>query len=283
MSKKEYAVIGHPIGHTMSPFIHNRLFALAGIEAEYKVMDIAPENLSEAYAEQLSSLDGFNITIPHKSAIIPCLSSLDKKAKLYGSVNTVDRNGRGYTTDPDGFLKALSLNGIRPDGNVVIVGTGGVARTIAFEVAKAGGSIVIAVRREDIHAASQLACEIMDKTIHPSISTCYIDRIEKLDKDIDLLVNATPVGMYPDVDKMPVSEKILAECHAVFDVVYNPLETKLIQTAKSMGKKTAGGMEMLVWQAVESHKIWDGSVYDEKDIAQLCIDVSEELKKTFSK
>ena len=281
MSKKQYAVIGYPIGHTMSPFIHQRLFSLSGIEADYSVMEVTPENLENDYRQTLAQLDGFNITIPHKSAIIPCLSSLDKKARLYGSVNTVDRNGKGYTTDADGFLKALSLNNIRPDGNVVIVGTGGVARTIAFEIARAGGSIVIAVRREDIHVASKLACELMSKAIHPSVSTCYIDRIEKLDKDIDLLVNATPVGMYPHVDEMPVNEKIIAECHAVFDVIYNPLETKLIQTAKAMGKKTAGGMEMLVWQAVVAHQIWDGSVYEEKDIAQLCIDVSEELKKTF--
>ncbi len=281
MSKKHYAVIGHPIGHTMSPFIHQRLFSLAGVEADYSVMEVLPENLENDYRQTLAQLDGFNITIPHKSAIIPYLSSLDKKAELYGSVNTVDSNGKGYTTDSDGFLKALSLNGIAPDGNVVIVGTGGVARTIAFEVAKAGGSIVIAVRHEDIHVASSLACELMDKTIHPSVSTCYIDRIDKLDKDIDLLVNATPVGMYPNTDEMPVSENIIAECHAVFDVIYNPLETKLIQTARRMGKKTAGGMEMLVWQAVVAHQIWDGSVYDVNDIAQLCLDVSEELKKTF--
>ena len=281
MSKKQYAVMGHPIGHTMSPFIHNRLFALSGIDAEYSVIDVAPEKLKTAYAEILSRLDGFNITIPHKRAIIPYLSALDKKASLYGSVNTVDSSGKGYTTDPDGFLKALSVHGIKPDGNVVIVGTGGVARTMAFEAAKAGGSIVIAVRREDIHMAAELACEIMGKTIHPSVSTCYIDRIEKLDKDIDLLINATPVGMYPDIDQMPVSEKIIGECHAVFDAVYNPLQTKLVTTAKAMGKKAIGGMSMLVWQAVAAHEIWDGSTYDVKDIEQLCEDTAKELQKNF--
>ena len=153
---------------------------------------------------------------------------------------------------------------------------------MAFEAAKAGAAITIAVRREDIHMVSALACEIMERTIHPCISTCYIDRLEKVDRTIDLLVNATPVGMYPNIDFMPVGENIIKNCTAVFDAVYNPLETKLIKTAKAMGKKTIGGMSMLVWQAVVAHQIWDGTEYNIKDIEQLCIDASEELQKKFN-
>ncbi|MEE1154684.1 MAG: shikimate dehydrogenase [Acutalibacteraceae bacterium] len=281
MSKKKYAVIGHPIGHTMSPFIHNRLFDLAGIDAEYSIIDVAPEMLAEDYKNKLSKLDGFNITIPHKSAIIPCLTGLDKKAELYGSVNTVDANGRGYTTDPDGFLQALKAQGIALEGSIVIVGTGGVSRTMAFEAAKAGADLTIAVRREDIHVVAELACEIMTKTVHPSISTCYIDRLDKFERHIELLVNATPLGMYPNIDNMAVSENIIERSSAVFDAVYNPLETKLIKTAKAMGKKAIGGMDMLVWQAVVSHQIWDGSTYALEDIEQLCLDASAELEKNF--
>lgn len=281
MSKKKYAVIGHPIGHTMSPFIHNRLFQLAGIDAEYSVIDVAPEMLAEDYKNTLSKLDGFNITIPHKSAIIPSLTGLDKKAEMYGSVNTVDANGMGYTTDPDGFLQALKANGIALEGSVVIVGTGGVARTMAFEAAKAGADLTIAVRREDIHMVAKLACEIMTKTVHPSIETCYIERLGTFEKHIDLLINATPLGMHPNVDSMAITEDIIEKSNAVFDVVYNPLETKLVKTAKAMGKKAVGGMDMLVWQAVVSHQIWDGSTYSVKDIEQLCKDASAELEKNF--
>lgn len=281
MSKKEYAVIGHPIGHTMSPFIHKRLFELANIDAEYSVIDVTPENLTDDYAKRLSKLDGFNITIPHKSAIIPCLSGLDRKAEMYGSVNTVDANGKGYTTDPDGFLQALKANNIPLEGKVVIIGTGGVARTIAFEAAKAGADITIAVRPSSIHSVAKLACEIMEKTVHPSVSTCYIERLSKYKGEIDLLVNATPVGMYPNVDDMPVIEDIINRSKAVFDVVYNPLETKFVKTAKAMGKNAVGGMDMLVWQAVVAHKIWNGSTYDIKDIEQLCIDTAEEQNKKF--
>ena len=110
MSTKHYAVIGHPIGHTMSPFIHKRLFALAGVDADYTALDIAPERLEAEYRDTLKKLDGYNITIPHKQAIIPYLDALDDKAQMYGSVNTVrnrDGQAKGFTTDPDGFIKAV--------------------------------------------------------------------------------------------------------------------------------------------------------------------------------
>ena len=135
MPKKKYAVIGHPIGHTMSPFIHKRLFSLSGIDAEYNVYDVPPQELKDIFEKELSKLNGFNITIPHKQAIIPFLNYLDPKAKLYGSVNTFfNDNGtfRGYTTDPDGFLMALKSAGIPFKGRTVILGCGGVARTMAY-------------------------------------------------------------------------------------------------------------------------------------------------------
>ena len=116
--KKQFAVIGHPIGHTMSPFIHSRLFELADIEADYQVMDVAPENL-EQVIPSLKELDGFNITIPHKQTIIPYLDELDRVAQMYGSVNTVktvDGVSSGYTTDPDGFVIALQKAGIPLSG-----------------------------------------------------------------------------------------------------------------------------------------------------------------------
>lgn len=282
MQKKNYAVIGHPIGHTMSPFIHKRLFELAGIDADYSVLDIAPENLNYEFKNTLSKLDGFNITIPHKQSIITCLDGLDKKAEMYGSVNTVSNKEKslGYTTDPDGFLAALQYAGIPLTGRVVILGTGGVARTMAFEAAKAGADLTIAVRREDIMPVSALSGEILTKVFRPSISTCFIDRIEG---KIDLLINATPLGMYPNTDEMPVTEDVLKNCSTVFDAVYNPLETKLVKTAKSMGIKALGGMSMLVWQAVVSHEIWNGSKYDPKDIEKLCLDSAEEMEKLFNK
>ena len=278
MSIKKFAVIGHPIGHTMSPFIHNRLFKLSGIEAEYTKLDIAPENLADEYKNVLSKLDGYNITIPHKQNIIPLIDEIDEKAKMYGSVNTVaniDGVAKGYTTDPDGFLKALGAAGIVLDGRVVILGCGGVARTMAYEVVLKGLPLLFAVRKEDVDIAKSLCSEIENTVKGAKVSFCLIDELEG---DIDVLVNATPLGMFPKVDVQTVSDSVINRCASVFDAVYNPLETVLIKKALANGAKAVGGMSMLVWQAVVAHEKWDGSVYDKDDIAKLCIDSAEELK-----
>lgn len=278
MSIKKFAVIGHPIGHSMSPFIHNRLFKLSGIDAEYTKLDIAPENLADEYDKVLSKLDGYNITIPHKQNIIPLIDEIDEKAKMYGSVNTVaniDGVAKGYTTDPDGFLKALDAAGITLDGRVVILGCGGVARTMAYEVVLKGLPLLFAVRKEDVEIAKSLCNEIENTVKDAKVSFCLID---ELSGDIDVLVNATPLGMFPKVDVQPVSDFVINRCASVFDAVYNPLETVLIKKALANGAKAVGGMSMLVWQAVVAHEKWDGSVYDKDDIAKLCIDSAEELK-----
>ena len=277
MSIKRFAVIGHPIGHTMSPFIHKRLFSLSGVNAEYTVLDIAPENLSFEYDKTLSKLDGYNITIPHKQNIIHFIDKIDDKAKMYGSVNTVlNKNGtaKGYTTDPDGFLKALDAAGIVLKNRIVIIGCGGVARTMAYEVALKKLSLLFAVRKDDLDIVQHLCEEIRKTVCGADVKYCLID---ELSGDIDVLINATPLGMFPKTDEQPVSDEVISKCSNVFDAVYNPLETKLIQKARANGANAEGGMSMLVWQAVAAHEKWDGSVYDAGDIAKLCIDASKEL------
>ena len=282
MSERKFAVIGHPIGHTMSPFIHRRLFELAGLEGEYTVIDVAPEDLPVKINE-LNKLAGYNITIPDKQEIIPYLDGLDKKAALYGSVNTV-KNGttrEGFTTDPDGFLKALSAAGIPFEGSVCIIGCGGVARTFIYEAALAGCDITIAVRPEDKEIRDALAAEVREKLGEKNIKVCLLSELEQGSLCPKLLVNATPVGMYPKTDAMPVSEKVIERSENVFDAIYNPLETKLIRTAKKLGKTAVGGMAMLVWQAVVSHEIWDGTVYKTEDINKLILDSAQEMEKNF--
>ena len=282
MSVRKFAVIGHPIGHTMSPFIHRRLFDIAHTDGEYDILDVAPEDFPVRIKE-LNELAGYNVTIPNKQVIIPYLDKLDPKAELYGSVNTV-RNGKireGFTTDPDGFLKALSANNIPFEGNVVIIGCGGVARTFVYEAALAGCNITIAVRPDDVQIRDSLASDVKAKIEGASLSTCLISDLEQSDFCPDLLVNATPVGMYPRTDAMPVSVKVTDRCRCVFDAVYNPLETQLIQAAKANGAAAAGGMAMLVWQAVVAHEIWDGSVYNNDDINQLIEDSAKEQNKLF--
>ena len=278
MKKGRYVVIGHPIGHTMSPFIHSRLFALAGVDAEYGVLDIAPEKLAAEYDLVLRRLDGYNITIPHKQAIIPLLDKIDSKASMYGSVNTVlNRDGaaEGFTTDPDGFLKALEYAGIPLNRRAVILGCGGVARTMAYEAVLSGAEAELAVRRKSLEKAEKLAAEI--RSALPNARISCID-VSELDGEIDTLINGTPVGMSPNTDAQPVSDAQLSRCANVFDAVYNPLDTVLVKKAKANGANAVGGMSMLVWQAVVAHRHWNGSSYDVSDIERLCADAAKELE-----
>lgn len=276
--KRQFAVIGHPIGHTMSPFIHRRLFDLAGDDAEYTVMDIPMESLSEKLGE-LDRLAGYNITIPNKSAIIPFLNRLDKRAELYGSVNTV-KNGelrQGYTTDPDGFLKSLAEAQISLSGKVVILGSGGVARTFGYESALAGCDITFVVREQSRRKGQCLAQEVAERISGARVACCTVEEMEKSAAEPHLLINATPVGMFPRSEEMPISGKFVSRCENVFDAIYNPLKTVLIQTAEANGSKAVGGMSMLVWQAVASHEIWDGTRYEPQAIAELIADTGNAL------
>ena len=277
MSTKHYAVIGHPIGHTMSPFIHKRLFDLAGIDAEYTKLDVLPENLSAEFASTLSRLDGYNITIPHKQQMIPLLNSLDERARLCGSVNTVlNRDGKstGYTTDGIGFIKALEAADIKLNGRIMILGCGGAARAMAFEIALLGKPFEFAVHRRSVGKAGLLCLDITRKIPEAQVSFGLIDQIIGT---VDVLINATPVGMFPNANEQPIHNCAIGRCGAVFDAIYNPLETVLVRRAKANGSKAAGGMSMLVWQAVAAHEIWDGSVYGKEDIEQLCADAAKAM------
>ena len=277
MSERIFVVIGHPIGHTMSPFIHKRLFELAKESGDYRVIDVAPDELP-VKIKMLNELCGYNITIPNKQAIIPYLDKLDAKAEMYGSVNTV-KNGsvrEGFTTDPYGFLKALEHAGIEFGGNVVILGSGGVARTFVYEAALAGCNITLAAR--NINTADKLTEEVQEKVSGAVIKTCLITELDELDIMPDLLINATPVGMHPNSDAAPVSDRIISRSRSVFDAVYNPLETVFIKKAAANGSKALGGMSMLVWQAAAAHEIWDGTVYSNDDISQLIEDSAAELR-----
>lgn len=280
MKKKHYALIGHPIAHSMSSFIHKRLFELSKVDADYDLINIPIEDLSAAF-NSLKELDGFNVTIPHKQIIIPYLDSLSKKASLYRSVNlvkTVNEFSEGHTTDPDGFISALEFANISLKGKVVILGAGGAARAAAYESVLAGCETIISVRPQSLNHAASLIGDIKSNTIAPQISSCTL---ESLKGEIDLLVNATPVGTYPKIHESPVFADTVKNCKAVFDMVYNPNETMLVKLAKSNGIKYSNGLSMLIWQAVYAQNIWTGAQFDCKDIKQLYIDTSTEINKIF--
>ena len=267
----KFALIGHPLGHSMSPLIHEKLFALSGLaDTSYELIDIAPEDMANSRGT-LEALRGLNVTIPHKQAVIALVDELGESAQRYNSVNCINNdNGKliGYNTDCDGFLRSAEQLPI--GGNVAILGCGGVGRMIAIEVARHGGTITLAVIPQDVKNAQILMAEILAKCSSASVR---IADISTLDGSYDLLINATPVGMYPKVDACAVSDTIIENSGSVFDVIYNPKETLLMKKARALGKTAVGGASMLVYQAVKAHEIWYGGSFRTEDIAKIITDV----------
>lgn len=274
---KKFALAGYPLGHSMSPLIHKELFKIKGIDADYSLMEIAPNDLSSG-AERLKMLDGFNVTIPHKINIISYLDSLSKRAELFGAVNTVDiKDGRatGYNTDCLGFLRALDSAGIELGGKVIVCGSGGVSRMFTFESALADADLTLAVRREDIAAGNKICDEIKQK-LSKSVRLADLD---ETDGSCDLLINGTPVGMSPHPDECILPYEKVKNAKAVFDAVYNPLQTRLISFAERAGIKYSGGLPMLVWQAAVAQEIWFETEFTARQIDNVIKITETELKK----
>ncbi|MFI3325289.1 MAG: shikimate dehydrogenase [Clostridia bacterium] len=272
MKIEKFAVIGHPITHTMSPFIHKTLFKLSGYEPVYDVLDI--ENVL-ASKQILSAYDGLNVTIPHKSNIIEILNDISPKALKFGSVNTVkidDNKISGFTTDAQGCFQAFENAGINIKGKVVILGSGGAARALAYGLEDYDVEIIVAARSEE---KARLITENLN-----SAQAINIDKLEKIGK-IDILINATSVGMYPNKNACPVASDIIKKADTVFDAVYNPHETVFLQTAKKLNKKIVYGIDMLVFQAVKAHEIWYGASFKKEDILNLCKASQKECEKIF--
>lgn len=274
-----FSLIGHPLGHSMSPFIHKKLFELSGKSEEYSLIDIDPEKLEEQFPEVIRQNGGLNVTIPYKIKVIPFLDRLDDSAKRYNSVNCIaKRDGEvvGYNTDCIGFLRSVSETAL--GGKFLILGCGGVGRMMALESASRGGDITMAIAEFARGEAEALRDEIQEK--FPSTKVRIVLTSE-IDGDFDLLVNATPIGMYPKDNECLVSEEIISRCENVFDAIYNPNETILVKTAKKLGKTAAGGMTMLVLQAAAAHEIWYGAKFERADIEKIILESSAELTRVF--
>ena len=274
---KHYGLIGYPLGHSLSPQIHKRLFELAGIEAEYKLIEIPPEKLKDNF-DYLKTLDGFNITIPHKINIIEMCDGLSETAERYGSVNCIkneDGKSMGYNTDAFGLITSVEHMGANSSKNVCLLGCGGVGHMVAVEAAFLAANLTIAVRDEDIPVAEDIKKHILTELSEITNCTVNVIRLSEMQGGYDLVINATPVGMYPNVDASPLKKEQLEGVRFLFDVVYNPSETLLARYARELGIKTETGMSMLVLQAVGAHEVWNDSQFDKKDIQQLIRDMEK--------
>ena len=253
-----YCIFGNPVKHSLSPVMQNAAFSHTGTNAIYLAFKI--NNLSEAIsAMKTLNIQGASITIPFKVDVIEFLDNIAPEADKIGSVNTlhnVNGNITGYNTDGFGALDALiNTNVIVENSNILIIGNGGSARAIAFTMLAHKANITIAGRsKERIIALTNDLQKHYNNTASIPIKEITVDFMKK----IDIVINTTPIGMSPDINNMPVSEKLILNKHTVFDIIYSPDITKLIQCGINKSAGIVRGIEMLLYQGVRQFEIWTG-------------------------
>jgi len=258
---KRYGLIGFPVKHSYSAAMHNAAFKELGIDARYELFELSPEKLKDEFQQLLEDgLCGFNVTIPHKEAIIKLLGRIDREAELIGAVNTIKvdekKATKGFNTDGLGFIKHLAeIVGFNPQGKkIAILGAGGVAKAVSTQLAKnkVKGILLFDVDREK---AKGLVYKLVRN--FPETDIRLIAEANALLQDKpDLLINATPVGMHKE-DALAIDPGQLHPKLIVYDLIYNPAETPLLREAKRKG--CAGifnGLGMLLYQGALAFKIW---------------------------
>ena len=274
-----FSLIGYPLSHSVSPYIHQQLFKYNSINATYVNTEISPDDLN--LRSFMTEYDGINVTIPHKTSVISSLDKLVDEAEYLNTVNTIkkiDNKLYGYNTDAYGFLTSLKMADISLKGNVLLCGAGGTARMICCLAAKFGCNVTISSRKNSIDKAQKLANDVNNQFN----SNVIVKSQDEINDNFDLLINATPAGMYPkNIDITPVEKSVIKNCNAVFDAVYNPKDTLLIKTAKMNGAKVAYGMPMLVYQAAKSQNIWFGAEFDDDFLQALINNTNEYITNQF--
>lgn len=259
----KYCVIGEKLTHSMSPQIHKRYFDYYKQDSTYVITQIPMEDMLGDCSGLLKEYDGFNVTVPYKEKVLKYLQGTSDEAKEIGAVNTVVNQGGdmyGFNTDPFGFESLLIHNDVAIKDKVfVVLGSGGASKSVCYILKKRGAKKVIVVTRKDTSEEGYMTYSALESFKG------------------DVLVNTTPVGMYPNVDNCPVSENVIANFDTVVDIVYNPVYTELLKAAVRLGKKAVGGLYMLVAQAMKSQEIWQKKITDK----ELYVDIYNALMKEY--
>ena len=274
---KLLGLIGDPVEHSLSPALHSFLLERADLNYCYLVFRVAREALAAAISGMRAlGIRGLNVTIPHKEAVVPLLDGLSLGAEAVGAVNTiVNADGRliGHNTDIRGFLTPLETRGIAVRGKrAVVVGAGGAAAAAAYALLSAGAEVAIVNRTPE--RARALARRLSRAGAAEAAGT---EALPALLPRADLLVNATPVGMWPRADGIPVPPELLREGLVVYDLVYVPTRTRLLREAGARGCVVIGGLEMLVRQGAGALELWTGYRFGEGDIRAALAHLREEV------
>lgn len=264
-------IIGNPVDHSLSPLLQNSFFASVGKNAVYVPLKIAAENLEEGIAGLWSlGFIGANVTIPYKEKVAQYLTGISTEAALMGAVNTLVRKENGFwgdNTDGRGFVKALAHRNWSPQNKTAaILGAGGSARAVSVSLAQQGIKKIVIINR-DLKKAGEIVKVIGQLGVSAKSMQWNEPLIKRVIAESDLIVNTTPLGMAPNISALPPFDtKVLSRGQFVVDLIYNPLETKLLQEAKGQGCQVENGLGMLIQQGILSFEIWTGQRPLVKDI-----------------
>jgi shikimate dehydrogenase len=269
--RKIYGLIGYPLGHSLSPFMQNAAFAALKVNAAYKLFPLKEGQIQGFLKGLLKNyIFGLNVTVPYKEKVIPFLDSVSGEAKFIGAVNTIKRvRGKllGFNTDAEGFSRSLARDlRFDPKGkNIAVLGAGGAARAVSVALGKMRAAR-IAIYDVDL-AKAQALVRHLRKNMATANFSC-VDSVAGLEiKNVDLLVNATPQGM-KESQHPPVGKDLIHRGLLVYDLIYNPAETKLVKLAKEEGAGGCGGLGMLLYQGMRSFEIWTGKKAPQKIMSQ---------------
>ncbi|TWT09070.1 shikimate dehydrogenase [Planomicrobium sp. CPCC 101079] len=262
--KKWYAVIGDPIAHSLSPYMHETWFKENGVDAAYIPVRVEPADLEKAFlALRTLGVSGFNITLPHKESILPMLDRLDETAAVMGAVNTVVFDGKqyaGFNTDGDGFVQSLFAAAVDLDVKVLVIGAGGAARGIAFALKRAGFADIVIANRT-VERAEELAQDIDG-------SALTLQQAENGLGEFGIIIQTTSVGLSKD-QALPISLENIKPGSIAADIIYNPMETPFLLKAKEQGCITINGIGMFVYQGAIAFEKWTGIKPDTEKMMEL--------------
>ena len=281
---KLIGLIGHPIKQSYSPFIHNIASQLKNLDYIYLPFDVIPDNLKDALKGVIAlGINGLNVTVPHKEKIITYLDDLSEESSTIGAVNTIlNDHGKlkGFNTDVHGIIESLTpYKNYIASTDVSIIGAGGAARASIFALIRFFKPNKITIINRTIQRADTLQNYFTEKMKFDNFRTKELfppELVETLHSS-KLIINATPVGLFPDINDSPINLKeSFHKDQLLFDMIYNPVETKLLSIAKQQGAEILGGLKMLVHQAAKSFELWTG---EEMPIEKLMRSLELMIKK----
>lgn len=253
-----HGLFGKTLSHSISPELHKEIYKVTGYDAAYKIMEFQNDELENAVnALKILKIKGVNVTIPYKEKVLPFLDFIDEDVKNIGAVNTISLKSEklyGYNTDCYGFGKMIEDFKVLGK-NVTVIGYGGASKSVIYHLLKSNVNSITIVSRK--------AFELKKSITNPKIKVINYEDVYNIKGDV--IVNTTPIGMYPDVDKSPVDKKIFKNYDKACDLIYNPKKTRFLKDADSMNLKTENGLKMLIYQAIKSVEIWREEEIKESD------------------